>query len=139
MNCNNNVYKLAVYKLAVKILLIVAVIALVSCTSLNESKTEEQVLEQPSTNNATLALLDNALRHTESGNLEAAAATLERALRIEPRNPQLWYRLALIRLDQGQHKLAANLAAKSSSFAANNAVLINKNRDLIELARSGNK
>jgi len=134
MNCNKNVYELAV-----KILLMVAVVAMVGCTSLNESDTEEQVLDQPSTNNATLALLDTALRHTESGNMEAAAATLERALRIEPRNPQLWYRLALIRLDQGQHKLAANLAAKSNSFAANNTVLIKKNRVLIELARSGNK
>ncbi len=124
-----------------RICVILLSISLASCTSLFESDSvdstddSDQAQAAPSTNNATLALLDNAIQQTEAGNLEVAAATIERALRIEPRNPQLWYRLALIRFDQGKHRLAANLAAKSNSFAANNTVLINKNRDLIERAR----
>ncbi len=129
------------YKVNMRICVILLSISLASCTSLFESDSvdstddSDQAQAAPSTNNATLALLDNAIQQTEAGNLEVAAATIERALRIEPRNPQLWYRLALIRFDQGKHRLAANLAAKSNSFAANNTVLINKNRDLIERAR----
>lgn len=129
------------YKVNMRIYAILLSMSLASCTSLFEPDSidstddSNQALAAPSTNNATLALLDNAMLQTEAGNLEVAAATIERALRIEPRNPQLWYRLALIRFDQGKHRLAANFAAKSNSFAANNTVLINKNRDLIERAR----
>lgn len=93
----------------------------------------------PSTNNAVIALLDNAGQQHDAGKLESAAATIERALRIEPKNPQLWHRLALVRLEQGQYNLAANLAAKSSSFAATDAaryrVLIEKNREIINQAK----
>lgn len=127
------------YKVNMRIFAILLLMSLTGCTSLFDSNDSlddaDQTLGAPSTNNATLALLDSAIQDTEAGNLEVAAATIERALRIEPRNPQLWYRLALIRFDQGKHRLAANLAAKSNSFAANNTVLINKNRDLIEQAR----
>jgi len=93
----------------------------------------------PSKNNAIIALLDNAATQHDAGQLESAAATIERALRIEPKNPQLWQRLALIRLEQGQYNLAANLAAKSSSFAATDMaryrVLIEKNKEIINQAK----
>jgi predicted Zn-dependent protease len=63
------------------------------------------------------------IRHRRSrpaeraGELEQAAATLERALRLEPRNAMLWHRLARLRLKQGQWRNAVDLAAKSNSLA----------------------
>lgn len=70
-----------------------------------------------SDNKAVLALLDRAQTDSESGQREAAGASLERALRIEPRNPWLWLELARVRLVQGQYAQAITLARKSNSFA----------------------
>lgn len=68
-------------------------------------------------NLAIIALLDRARLDTNAGQREAAGASLERALRIEPRNPWLWQELAQLRLTQGQYAQAISLARKSISFA----------------------
>jgi predicted Zn-dependent protease len=70
-----------------------------------------------SENKAVIALLDRAQTDNSSGQREAAGASLERALRIEPRNPWLWLELAQVRLAQGQYAQAITLARKSNSFA----------------------
>lgn len=50
---------------------------------------------------------------------EQAAASLERALRINPRQPTLWHNLAGVRLTQGDWIRAANLATNSNTHAGN--------------------
>jgi tetratricopeptide (TPR) repeat protein len=70
-----------------------------------------------SENHAVIALLDLAQRDNDAGRREAAGASLERALRIEPRNPWLWHELGQLRLIQGQYEQAISLARKSTSFA----------------------
>lgn len=87
------------------------------------------------THPAALALLNEAMRQEKSGELEIAAAKLERALRIEPRNPLLWHQLAALRLRQGQTQLAANLAQKSNSYVAANTDLAARNQRIIDRAR----
>lgn len=78
----------------------------------------EPVPEQAvSGNPAILALLGRARRDTKAGQREAAGASLERALRIEPRNAWLWHELAQLRLSQGQYAQAISVAHKSISFA----------------------
>jgi len=71
-----------------------------------------------SANQAVIALLDRARVDTGAGQREAAGASLERALRIEPRNAWLWHELAQLRLTQGQYAQAISLAHKSISFAS---------------------
>lgn len=71
-----------------------------------------------SNNPAVVALLDRAQLDTDAGRREAAGASLERGLRIEPRNAWLWQELAQLRLTQGQYAQAISLAQKSMSFAA---------------------
>jgi len=73
-----------------------------------------------SANRAVLALLDHAELDSKAGKRDAAGASLERALRIEPRNPWLWLQLAQVRLAQGQYAQAITLARKANSFAARN-------------------
>jgi len=68
-------------------------------------------------NPAVVALLDRAHIDSAAGQREAAGASLERALRIEPRNAWLWHELAQLRLAQGQYAQAITLAQKSISFA----------------------
>ncbi len=86
-------------------------------------------------NDTILALLSDAQELARAGDLDAAAASLERAIRIDPQNAQLWNRLAHIRLRQGRYAQAASLAAKSSSLAAGNTALLNDNRAIIGQAR----
>jgi predicted Zn-dependent protease len=82
-----------------------------------------------------VALLDTADQRVRTGNLDHAATTLERALRLEPHNPLLWHRLATLRLQQGQFAQAASLAAKSNALAGNNRQLQASNWDTIAQAK----
>lgn len=68
-------------------------------------------------NPAIIALLNRARFDTVAGEREAAGVSLERALRIEPRNTWLWHELAKVRLAQGQYVQAIALAHKSISFS----------------------
>lgn len=90
---------------------------------------------QTQSSNVVVALLSDADTSYKQGNLDESVATIERALRIEPRNPLLLYKLALIRLKQGQPELAENLAKKSELLAEGNAQLKKKNWLLIAEAR----
>ena len=86
---------------------------------------------------AVVALLNTASRQSRAGNHEQAAASLERALNIEPQHAWLWYRLARVRLTQKRYAEAANLAAKSNSLAGANPRLRADNWRLIAEARTG--
>ncbi|MCL4315483.1 MAG: tetratricopeptide repeat protein [Gammaproteobacteria bacterium] len=90
----------------------------------------------PPPNSAVVALLDNADQQSKGGRLDAAAAALERALRLEPHNAEVWSRLAEIRLQQGQVDQAASLAAKSNNLAGNNVSVLARNWKTIAQARS---
>lgn len=61
-------------------------------------------------------LVGEAERKSRVGDMPGAVNALERALRIEPRNPHLWNRLARIRLKQKRYNLASDLAARSNSY-----------------------
>ncbi len=84
---------------------------------------------------AVVALLDRSETESMAGKLDQATATLERALNIEPRNPHLYRRLALLRLQQGQAEQAESLAMKSNSLAGDDKVLQSRNWRLIAEAR----
>jgi tetratricopeptide (TPR) repeat protein len=77
------------------------------------------------------------IAHTDaaSGRLANAAASLERALRIEPRNARLWQELARVRLMQGDYEQAESIAARSNTWAGNDERLRAENWRLIAQAR----
>jgi tetratricopeptide (TPR) repeat protein len=84
---------------------------------------------------AVVALLDRAEQQHQGRDLEAAAISLERALRIEPRNPTLWQRMATVRLEQGQWEQAIQMAARSNSYAGRYSGLRARNWQIIAEAR----
>ena len=86
-------------------------------------------------NAAVLALLASAREAQEAGQFGRAASALERALKVEPRNPRLWHRLALIRFHQGRHAEAAALALRSRSLAGGDPDLDSRNWRLTAAAR----
>ena len=84
---------------------------------------------------AIASLMDGARADSAAGRLANAAASLERALRIEPRNPRLWQELARVRLKQGDYAQAENVAARSNSWAGGDPLLRAENWRLIAQAR----
>lgn len=79
--------------------------------------------------------METARADVAAGRLANAAAALERALRIEPRNPRLWQELARVRLKQGQYPQAESIAARSNSWAGSDNALRGENWRLIAQAR----
>jgi predicted Zn-dependent protease len=82
-------------------------------------------------NPAVVALLSRAERDAAAGRQGASAASLERAIKIEPGNAWLWHRLAQTRLRQNQPGEAAAIAARSNSLAGNDNALRARNWRLI--------
>ena len=86
-------------------------------------------------NIAVAGLMETARADVSAGRLSNAAASLERALRIEPRNPRLWQELARVRLQQGQYAQAESLAARSNAWAGGDSALRAENARIIAEAR----
>ena len=84
---------------------------------------------------AVVALVSEADRNYKAGNLESAVVTIERALRIEPRNAKLVYKLAALRLKQNKPHLAEDLAKKAALLATGDLVIKKQSWLLIAEAR----
>lgn len=117
-------------------LALLAAVALPGCANFPSPTAEPEALPVTSDNNAVTALAESARQDAAAGRLNAAAANLERALRIEPRNALLWHELARVNLHQGQPNEAAQFATKSNTFAGDNAALRASNWRLIGQART---
>ncbi|HDS1819400.1 TPA: hypothetical protein QEM96_004092 [Pseudomonas putida] len=64
-----------------------------------------------------LALLTTAQQQQVSGDFNGASSSLERAQRIAPREPQVLFRLAQVRLSQGDAAQAEQLARRALTYA----------------------
>ena len=80
-----------------------------------------EVRPGPKTGKAVLALLNKARKASKKGSLTVAESHLERALRIEPRNPTLWLYMAKLRLYAGKFKEAINLAKKALALSTSSS------------------
>jgi len=65
-----------------------------------------------------LALLTTAQQQQGGGDLNGASSSLERAQRIAPREPQVLFRLAQVRLAQGDAAQAEQFARRGLSYAS---------------------
>jgi|GEM_PF-6499983 len=93
-------------------------------------------------NDSVRLLVDSATQQLQSGQTDVASLTLERALRIEPENPALWYLLARIQYVDDDWSESLSLGQRSVSFAADHPELlthIQKLFNAISLASQGQK
>ena len=67
-------------------------------------------------NPAVVALLESAREAEQARQYGRAAAALERALKVDARDPRLWHRLAAVRFREGRHAEAEALALRSLSL-----------------------
>ncbi|MFH1976825.1 MAG: tetratricopeptide repeat protein [Pseudomonadota bacterium] len=95
---------------------------------------EQKQIPEPSSR-AVSDLIANADHMEQSGELETAAASLERAVRISPKDPIPWQRLAQIRLLQKDAVQAEILAGKSNSLAGRSKRIMCRNWQIIKEAR----
>ncbi|WDH25963.1 tetratricopeptide repeat protein [Pseudomonas chlororaphis] len=110
--------------------LILALCAAAShCSVAAERKASQQ------SNNASTTLIESASQQYADGQLDRAAATLERALHIQPNNPATLHYLGVLRLQQGQYQQAEALATRSNMRVGHNLALRNRNLQLIQAAQ----
>ena len=89
----------------------------------------------PPVSSATQTLLNQSRVHQAAGRYEQAAASIERALRIEPRQPVLWLELGNIRLKEGDFAQAEGMGRKALSLSAGDAALTARAEQLIATAK----
>ena len=105
--------------------------------SMPQSSTPTQsTVQQSSQNAAVVALLDQASSSTGSGNLQQAQQQLERAQRIAPRDPQVYYQLADVYRRLGQFMQAEQVALKGINAAQGQSAQQRRLWNLIALIRS---
>ncbi len=66
---------------------------------------------------ATNALVNQAHAASTKGDYLTAMSTLERAVRIEPRNPLVWIEISKVRLASGEAVQAESVARKAVAFS----------------------
>jgi tetratricopeptide (TPR) repeat protein len=88
-------------------------------------------LATPAINPTVRNIQNQATQLRSKGQLEAAAQTLERGLRIAPKDASLWSQLASVRLQQRQYGQAQSMAHKSNNLARGNRSLIQTNQNII--------
>lgn len=93
-------------------------------------------IEPPASSSPAVgALVLAANENSEMGNVDVASSSIDRALKIEPRNPSLYYKLALLRLKQAKPQEAEDLAKKSALLAGQDRQLKKHSWLLIAHAR----
>jgi tetratricopeptide (TPR) repeat protein len=91
-------------------------------------------IDQPATEStmspAVLSLLEQADSLRAAGDLAGASSRLERAQRIAPTEPEIYFQLSSVRLEQGSYEDAANIASQALDLAGADSAM---KRDLYTL------
>lgn len=104
-----------------------------------QPSTVQPTVAEPTDKAAVSILWNKAEKSRKSGDVEGAYAQLEQAVKIQPKSPVLWSRMAELKLKQRQFVSAENLAAKSNQLVAGrNKVLEYRNWLIIAKAREAN-
>ena len=86
-------------------------------------------------NPAVKQLTAQAQGAERAGNLDQASGYIERALRIEPRDPQLLQHMAEIKLQKGDYQQALNFAVRSYDIGPRVGEICSRNWRTISVAR----
>jgi hypothetical protein len=100
-----------------------------------KSQPPAQKPAEQKTGPAVVALLDDADQYAATGKKQQAVASIERALRIEPKNPVLWHKLGKLHLAEGEWDQAIAMAKKSNVLAPGNNSLQAENWLIIARAK----
>jgi Flp pilus assembly protein TadD len=82
-------------------------------------------------------LLQQSREQSAAGNYANATSSLERALRINPRDAELWLELGRVKLKQGDYAQAENMGRRALAVAGNDPARRARCEELIMAARRG--
>jgi tetratricopeptide (TPR) repeat protein len=85
---------------------------------------------------ASVALLEQSRSQRAAGSLGAAATSIERALRIDPNNAELWLELGEIKLEDDDPLQAEQMARKALTLAGGDRIVASRAERLLALAAS---
>jgi len=88
----------------------------------------------PLRNPAVEELAEEAAKAEESGDLDQAAILLERALRIQPRNPEVLQHMAEVQLQKRDYQQALNFATRSYDIGPRVGEICSRNWRTISVA-----
>jgi tetratricopeptide (TPR) repeat protein len=83
---------------------------------------------------ASGALLQQSRAQRAAGSLPAARATLERALRLDPNNPEVWIELGELELQTGNFTQATTMARKALTLTGRDSRLAARAERLLRAA-----
>ena len=89
----------------------------------------------PLQNPAIKELLVQAMKAEDAGDYDAAAVAIERALLIQPRDPELLQRMAEIQLQKKDYQQALNFASRSYDAGPRVGELCNRNWRTMSVAQ----
>jgi Tfp pilus assembly protein PilF len=89
----------------------------------------------PLQNPAAVQLTEEAARAEHAGDLDQAAVLLERALRIQPRDPQIMQQMAEVQLQKQDYEQALNFAVRSFDIGPRVGEICARNWRTISVAR----
>jgi len=98
-------------------------------------ETSEGVQVFPLKNPAAAQLMEDASRAEAAGDLDQAAVLLERALRIQPRDPELLQQMAETQLARGEYEQALGFAVRSYDTGPRVGEVCARNWNTISVAR----
>ena len=99
------------------------------------SQEKEGVQVFPLQNSAVKALLADAGNAEIAGDYNQAAVLLERALRIQPRDPEILQQMAEVQLQQQDYEQALNFAVRSYDIGPRVGEICDRNWRTISVAR----
>jgi len=109
------------------VLLMAAVLMMNGCAGVTPVK--EEITPTPAAE-----LLTDAEQSLQGGDYSRAELQLERALRMDPRNGQVWYLMARIRYGQEDYGQTVQFCLKSITLAGHDRTLKRQNWMLLEKA-----
>lgn len=111
----------------------------IACLSISACSTLPSVKPyRISENTAVITLADEAYQLATLEQYDQAKSNIERALRMEPKNPALWLELARINKFQGDNDDALSLALRAKSLTQDNRLAENIDLFISELEPAGN-
>ena len=90
---------------------------------------------EQSNRKAVASLVDQARTEASAGRLGNAAASMERAIRLEPKNARLWQELARLRLNQRDYVQAEHVAMKANTLTCGDYAMRAENWNIIAQSR----
>lgn len=113
-----------------RIALVFLLLTLAACSTTSPPPAEEPVYEGAN------SLLLQAEAQAAGGQEQQAIATLERAVRLRPRNAEAWLRLAELYLQQGQYAKAEQFAGRARQLAPADVQIQRRCDALVEHVRN---